>query len=401
MADLKYPKKIEKVAERVGFWIAKNQAVLIFGAEKDSDSLSGAACRGAKKAGGLAIGVTYGKGLKIFEQQADVVIASGLERGGGREFPLVLSCDVVIAISGGSGTLNEICVAYQAGIPVVAIKNSGGWSEKLIGTFLDNRKREKIYEATNSLSAVKKALELANGAVNKLVLPVFLTGVHGDEKVGQKVLNSLQKEGKNFSWLLGNKKAFIKNQRFVEGDLNRLAPGNIKSKVYEERLAARLLKKLILYDYVIDIHETVSASGIFTIVTNPTRENLLLAGCLPIQNIVIWQSGLNSGTGPLMNFVKCGVEIECGPKGLNQMEINLKKVIEKILEDGINFENSGFGNKQIFKVYGKLQNNQAIKPIDFKLTKICGEEFYPLLVGQYPNIICYKMKKINKNLWKF
>src|SRR3989338_10032588 len=101
-SDLKYSKDIEKLAEEVGFWIAKNNATLMFGAEKDFDSLSTAACRGARKAGGLTVGVTYGKGLNVVEKDVDVVIASGLERGGGRELTLVLSCDAIIAISGGS-----------------------------------------------------------------------------------------------------------------------------------------------------------------------------------------------------------------------------------------------------------------------------------------------------------
>lgn len=160
-ADLKYSKKLEKIAEEIGYEVAKNNAALIFGAEKDYDSLSTAACRGAKKAGGLTIGITYGKGLDIYEKEnADVVIASGLERGGGRETALVLSCDAIIALNGGSGTLTEIAIAYQANIPVVVIKNTGGWSEKLAGTFLDERKRIKIEIAKNAQEAIKKVLDL-------------------------------------------------------------------------------------------------------------------------------------------------------------------------------------------------------------------------------------------------
>lgn len=158
-ADLKYAKKTEKQAEEIGYWIAKRGATLIFGAEKDYDSLSAAACRGAKKAGGLTVGVTYGKGLDVFEKKnADVVIASGLERGGGRELTLVLSCDAVIAVNGGSGTLTEIAIAYQANIPVVALKNSGGWSAKLAGKYLDDRRRLKIITAKTAAEAVDLAM---------------------------------------------------------------------------------------------------------------------------------------------------------------------------------------------------------------------------------------------------
>jgi len=156
-SDLKYSKKIEKLAEEVGYWVAKKNATLFFGAEKDFDSLSTAACRGAKKARGLTVGVTYGKGLEVVEKNVDVVIASGLERGGGRELTLVLSCDAIIAISGGSGTLTEIAIAYQANIPVVVLTGTGGWSDKLAGEFLDGRKRIKA-EAANS---PKNAVELA------------------------------------------------------------------------------------------------------------------------------------------------------------------------------------------------------------------------------------------------
>lgn len=160
-ADLNYGSEVERLAEAVGHEVAKVNAVLVFGAEKDYDSLSTAACRGAKKAGGLTVGVTYGKGLNVFEQRyADIIIASGLERGGGREFTLVLSCDGIIAISGGSGTLTEIAVAYQANIPIVGLTGSGGWSDKLAGEYLDARKRFIVEPASSAPEAVQKILHL-------------------------------------------------------------------------------------------------------------------------------------------------------------------------------------------------------------------------------------------------
>jgi uncharacterized protein (TIGR00725 family) len=159
-SDLKYKKEIEKLAEEVGYFVAKNKATLIFGAEKDYDSLSTAACRGAKKANGLTVGVTYGKGLEIYEKNVDVVVASGLERGGGREMALVFSCDAIIAISGGSGTLTEIAIAYQANIPVIVLEGSGGWSQKLAGEYLDDRKRIRIEVAKTAEEAVEKAIQL-------------------------------------------------------------------------------------------------------------------------------------------------------------------------------------------------------------------------------------------------
>ena len=157
-ADLAYSKNLEEKAEAVGLNIAKSGACLMFGAEKDYDSLSTAACRGAKKAGGMTVGITYGKGLQVFEDaNADVIIASGLERGGGREMALVLSCDAIICLNGGSGTLTEMLVAYQANIPIIALKGTGGWSERLAGQYIDDRKRVKVQIALTPEEAVKMA----------------------------------------------------------------------------------------------------------------------------------------------------------------------------------------------------------------------------------------------------
>ena len=108
----------------------------------------------------MTVGVTYGKGKHVYEENVDVIIACGLERGGGRELALVLSCDAIIAISGGSGTLTEIAVAYQANIPIVVLKGTGGWSDKLAGEYLDARKRVLVEAAQTPQEAVDLALKL-------------------------------------------------------------------------------------------------------------------------------------------------------------------------------------------------------------------------------------------------
>ncbi len=161
-ADLHYSKEVERIAEKVGELIAESGNIVIYGAEKDYDSLSTVAAKGAKKAGGLTVGVTYGKGKNIFDKEnTDVIIASGLERGGGREFVLVNSCDAIIAISGGSGTLNELTIAYQIDVPIVILKGYGGWADKVADSYIDERKRRKTISARTPEEAVIVALEEA------------------------------------------------------------------------------------------------------------------------------------------------------------------------------------------------------------------------------------------------
>lgn len=171
-ADLKYSKAIEQAAFDIGREIAVRGCITVYGAEKDYDSLSTAAARGAKSGGGLTVGVTYGKGKDIWdkEKNTDVIISTGIDRGGGREFVLVNSCDAIIIISGGSGTLTEAAIAYQSNIPIVAINGSGGWADKLSGTYLDERKRVKVMgvsSAQEAITAVIDFIDKNNSPKNK------------------------------------------------------------------------------------------------------------------------------------------------------------------------------------------------------------------------------------------
>ncbi len=163
-ADTEYSTEIESIAQKIGSEIAKTGNITIYGAEKDYDSLSTAAARGAKKEKGLTVGVTYGRGKDIWDKEGntDVIVCSGLERGGGREFVLVNSCDGLIAVSGGSGTMNEMLVAYQLNIPVVVVRGTGGWADKMADEYFDSRKRMKAIGVDTAKEAVEMIIKLIN-----------------------------------------------------------------------------------------------------------------------------------------------------------------------------------------------------------------------------------------------
>ena len=177
--DLNYSRNLEELAEEVGSWIARGGAILVFGAEKDYDSLSTAACRGAKKERGLTIGFTYGRGKDIYQKDADIIVVTGMERGGGREFVLAASCDCMIALSGGSGTLNELVVAYQLGIPMVALKGTGGWAEKLADQYFDARQRLKVIGADTPKEAVEIAFEQGGKYIAKFRYKTYVSPESG------------------------------------------------------------------------------------------------------------------------------------------------------------------------------------------------------------------------------
>jgi len=222
---------------------------------------------------------------------------------------------------------------------------------------------------------------------------LFLGATHGDEKIGVDVLQSLA-SNKSFDWLLANEKAFATNKRFIDVDMNRRAPGDINAEQYESQRAAELIRQFKNYNYIVDIHGSVANSGLFIIMTKLSFDDLLLALQFDIPNIVIWLPKEQKATGPLVQFANPGIEIECGPKDSKKLRIELKQILDGFVTNyGKGIDKNNLKSKNIFWVYGKLENNKE-KLVDFQKTIIDDEEFYPLLVGEY-GIGCYKMIKIH------
>jgi uncharacterized protein (TIGR00725 family) len=159
-ADLNYSKEAEEFAKELGRLIAQSNNILVYGAEKEYSSLSTNAAIEATKYNGITVGITSGKDKNIWSTfRPTILIPCGLGLGGGREFTLVLSCDVIIAIGGGSGTLTEMAIAYQAGIPIIVIDKFDGWAKKLSNKYIDDRKRLKCIKASTPIEALNKAIK--------------------------------------------------------------------------------------------------------------------------------------------------------------------------------------------------------------------------------------------------
>ena len=82
-------------------------------------------------------------------------------------------------------------------------------------------------------------------------------GIHGNEPLGTKLVSRFKADPqKNVGAILANERAVAKNKRFINTDLNRSFPGNIKSLNYEEKRAAELIDICRKYDLVLDFHNT-------------------------------------------------------------------------------------------------------------------------------------------------
>jgi uncharacterized protein (TIGR00725 family) len=136
----------QQKAERIGESIAKAGFHLVCG------GMGGAmeyACKGFKEAKTplKTIGILPSNNANEANSWIDIFIPTGLDIG--RNQLVVSSGFVTVAFAGGAGTLSEIAMASQLGKPVILIKGSGGWTDRLNSTFIDSRENSRLYHLEN------------------------------------------------------------------------------------------------------------------------------------------------------------------------------------------------------------------------------------------------------------
>ena len=110
-----------------------------------------AACRGAKSAGGLTMGILPGKSWAEANPYVDIPIVTGISEA--RNAIITRTAQAVIAIGGCYGTLSEIAFALSFGMPVVGL---GTWEMEREG-----HPPPPIVRAASPEEAVTRALALA------------------------------------------------------------------------------------------------------------------------------------------------------------------------------------------------------------------------------------------------
>jgi len=127
-------KRSLEAAYRVGQLIAEAEAILICGG---LGGVMEAAASGAKKAGGLTVGILPGIHPYEANSSIDVAVATGM--GYSRNALVVMNADVLIAIAGEYGTLTEIGYGNVYGKRVIGL---GTWDIK--GVIKANSPEEAI-----------------------------------------------------------------------------------------------------------------------------------------------------------------------------------------------------------------------------------------------------------------
>ena len=101
--------RVERTAFNLGRAIAESGWVLLNGGR--NCGVMAASARGAKEAGGFVVGILPDRDTSRAAPDLDVAVVTGM--GDARNLINVLSADVVIALSGGAGTLCEVALALK------------------------------------------------------------------------------------------------------------------------------------------------------------------------------------------------------------------------------------------------------------------------------------------------
>jgi uncharacterized protein (TIGR00725 family) len=150
-------------AYRVGQAIAKEGGTVVCGG---LGGVMEAASRGARDAGGLAMGIVPSADSTQANEYCDVVVATGLGRS--RNFVVAYSGDAMVVVGGGAGTLTEAAAAYQVDKPIVSVKGTGGVADEWAGKYIDDRRTRRIIEGSSPENAVKKIMrELSRHGKNE------------------------------------------------------------------------------------------------------------------------------------------------------------------------------------------------------------------------------------------
>jgi hypothetical protein len=149
------PETAYETAYKVGSEVARRGALLLTGG---LGGVMEAASRGAKDGGGFVIGIIPHDDKGQANDFCDAVVATGI--GFARDFITAYSADAIIVVGGGAGTMIEIAAAYQKKIPIVAVKGTGGMADRLVDTYVDDRKIEKVFGDSNPEKAVALAFSI-------------------------------------------------------------------------------------------------------------------------------------------------------------------------------------------------------------------------------------------------
>jgi uncharacterized protein (TIGR00725 family) len=153
--------RILGLAEEVGREIGRKGAILLCGGR---GGVMEAAAKGAIREGGITVGILPSMSKNEANEYIKVTIPSGtgpVMRGS----LIIRAADAIITIGGGVGTLGEIACAYAHKRPIVGLRGSGGWTDKLVDSYLDDRRLVRMIGGDSPKEVVDIAMKQAHSTI--------------------------------------------------------------------------------------------------------------------------------------------------------------------------------------------------------------------------------------------
>jgi len=260
--------------------------------------------------------------------------------------------------------------------------------------------------------------------VKKMNHPRILVNIcsHGNEILGlkiEKLFKNIEIINGSVTFNIGNQEAVDKKVRFIDSDLNRSFPGK-KNGNKEEIIAYNMMKYIKYFDYLIDIHSTVSGLKNSIIVEDySSRVKKIVSVCKNADTILVMSatSGSSIFRTCVVNKIP-GMAFEYGDNSIETAKRTFEDLINilsylKVVDLKINKKTRNI-NLRKFNCYDTIQkkDGDVLKSglNNFKLIKkgeiikydkdknpiVSNEDFYPILLGEknYKNIFGFKGKLI-------
>lgn len=146
--------RLYSMSYKIGYLLAQNNCYVITGGKS---GIMEAAAKGCRDARWINIGFVKWAKRNVANDYVDIEIVTNMGDSGDA-FLIPYSTDGAIVIGGGVGTLKEIAGFYLQGKPIIALEQTGWWSEKLKNQFLDERKITQVMSVNSPEEAVQLLL---------------------------------------------------------------------------------------------------------------------------------------------------------------------------------------------------------------------------------------------------
>jgi uncharacterized protein (TIGR00725 family) len=149
--EKEYSSKDIENAKRIGELVAENNWILLSGGM--NGGVMEAVNVGARSKKGLTLGILPNDDKSTHSKDVDIPIITNMRSG--RNYMLVLSCDVVIACGMGAGTASEVSLALQAQKNIILLND-----DEESKTFFKKIGGEQIHIVDNPEDAITLTKEI-------------------------------------------------------------------------------------------------------------------------------------------------------------------------------------------------------------------------------------------------